>query len=250
MIKEAVKKCPVCDSDMMISELKCPKCNIAIKGEFALVGQNPNGMMAELTADELAFVKEFLRFEGNISTMQKQFGLSYGQIKSLLNDINIKLGNKEEEIMNKIETIEVNNTGKPSDIIKRKLNEMHGEALCSMLKGEPQKIWMTGEGVVFSGYPDLVCKWEILDDIYDKAKALGGKMYRGDSAAQNGKKIGSFEFPLDTIDAYIGVKYYGAQIGKTTTRRSTYYAAVLAWAGVCRNYRSDGEILGGYIIIR
>ena len=68
--------------------------------------------------------------------------------------------------------------------------------------------------------------------------------------AQKGKKIGSEDFPLETIDAYIGVKYYGAEIGKTTTRRSTYYAAILAWAGICYNYKSDGNALGGYIQIK
>ncbi|MBO4594436.1 MAG: DUF2089 family protein, partial [Clostridia bacterium] len=245
MVKEIVKKCPICNSDMVISELKCPKCEIAINGEFLIPNNEHSESSLRLSDEELGFVKDFLRFEGNISMVQKQLGLSYGQVKSILNSINIKIGNKEGKIMNKIETIDVKNSIKASDIIKSKLNETHGEAECPMLKGEPQKIWLTQEGVVFSGYPNLVCKWEIIDDIENKIKELGGKMYRGDGAAQKGRKIGSEEFPLDTIDAYIGIKYYGAQVGKTTTRRSTYYAAILTWAGVCLNYKSDGNSLGG-----
>ena len=250
MLKEIVKKCPVCGEEMYISELKCPKCNIAIKGEFELSKEQSCVNELNLTVEEVSFIKDFLKFEGNFSSLQKQNGQTYVQIKNVLNSINIKIGNKGETTMNKIETIEVNNDNKPSDIIKRKLNEKHGEAECPMLKGDPQKIWLTKEGVVFSGYESLVCEWSIIDDIYNKLKELGGKMYRGDAAAQKGKKIGSEDFPLETIDAYIGVKYYGAEIGKTTTRRSTYYAAILAWAGICYNYKSDGNALGGYIQIK
>ena len=250
MVKEIVKKCPICNSDMIISELKCPKCEIAINGEFSIPSNENAESTLNLSTEELGFVKDFLRFEGNISMIQKQLDLSYGQVKNLLNSINIKIGNKEGEIMNKIDTIEVKNSSKASDIIKSKLSAEHGESLCPMLKGDPQKIWLTQEGVVFSGYPNLVCKWEIIDDIMNKMKELGGKMYRGDGAAQKGRKIGSDEFPLDTIDAYIGIKYYGAQVGKSTTRRSTYYAAILTWAGICFNYKSDGNPLGGYIVIR
>ena len=82
----------------------------------------------------------------------------------------------------------------------------------------------------------------------NKANELGGTMYRGDSAAQNGAKIGSDKLPLDTIDAFISLEFYGANIGNTTTRRSTYYSAILAWAGIVDNYRSKGK--GGYIVVK
>ena len=73
-------------------------------------------------------------------------------------------------------------------------------------------------------------------------------MYRGDAAAQNGAKIGSEELPIDTIDAFIAVEFYGASVGASTLRRSTYYAAILAWAGIVENHRSKGE--GGYIVVK
>ena len=116
-----------------------------------------------------------------------------------------------------------------------------------MLRGKPLKIWLTREGVKNSGFPDLICEWKVFDAIIEKAKELGGKMYRGDSAAQNGEKVGSEKLPLDTIDSFISIRFYDNCIGKATTRRSTYYAAILAWAGICENKRSDGS--GGYIVL-
>ena len=137
---------------------------------------------------------------------------------------------------------------KPSSIIKRKLSEASGVASCPMLKGNPLTIWLENDGVIASGFPALVCEWHIFDAIVEKAKELGGKMYRGDGASQNGAKLGSDELPLDSIDGFISVNFYGGRVGHSTTRRSTYYVAVLAWAGICTNHRSDG--FGGYITLR
>ena len=135
-----------------------------------------------------------------------------------------------------------------SNKIKELLKRNGGTAYCNMLKGSPLSIWLTEGGVANSGFQGFICEWEIFDGIVEKARELGGKMYKGDVAAQNGAKIGSDELPLDTIDAYISLKYYGNKIGNSTLRRSTYYAAILAWAGICTNHRSDGK--GGYIVLK
>ena len=118
-----------------------------------------------------------------------------------------------------------------------------------MLKGEPLDIWVlsSGEGVANSGFSSLVCEWSIFDAIIKKANELGGKMYRGDGAAQKGEKIGTTEFPVDTMDAFLALEFYNGAIGETTTRRSTYYAGILAWAGIVENHRSVGQ--GGYITV-
>ena len=96
-----------------------------------------------------------------------------------------------------------------------------------MLKGAPLDIWVSssGEGIENSGFTSLVCEWHILEAIVNKANELGGVMYRGDVASQSGAKIGSEELPLDTIDAFISVNFYGGSVGSSTLRRSTYYAA-------------------------
>ena len=68
-------------------------------------------------------------------------------------------------------------------------------------------------------------------------------MYLGAGAAQQGQKIGSDSFPVDTIDGFISIEFYGKSVGDKTLRRSTYYAAILDWAGFATNHR------GGYLTV-
>ena len=128
-----------------------------------------------------------------------------------------------------------------------RFNEQGGVVDCPMMRGPAIKIWMTKDGVKNSALPSLLCTWQQFDDILEKAIALGGIMYRGDTAAQNGSRIGSKELPLDTMESFIAMNYFGRKEGETTVRRSTYYAAIMKWAGVCDNCRSDGN--GGYISV-
>ena len=134
--------------------------------------------------------------------------------------------------------------------IKDKFLQCGRIAKMPMLKGEPLDIWIasSGKGVENSGFPALVCEWNILESIVEKANELGGIMYRGDAAAQKGAKIGSPDLSLDTIEAFVSIEFYGGKVGASTTRRSTYYSAILAWAGIVENHRSKGK--GGYITVK
>lgn len=120
-----------------------------------------------------------------------------------------------------------------------------GEVKVAMLRGAPMRIWATEAGVRNSAFASLVLEWHIFDAIVAKAAALGGIMFRGDVAAQQGRPIGSSDFSVDTMDAFISLNFHGSKVGSSTIRRSSYYAAVLAWANICTNNRSSGE--GGYI---
>ena len=241
MSAKILDKCPVCGKEMIISTLKCKNCGIEINGEF-----NIDSQTTLFSEEDMSFIKTFFKYEGNFTKVQAELDIGYVALKAKIKDINIKLGNKEEiEMSEYVENVSLNNVGKASQRIIEKFSECGGVSLCDMIKGDPLKIWLTADGVKNSGFPQLVCEWAILDAIVDKAKELGGRMYRGDSAAQNGAKIGSEALPLDTIDSFISIKYYGKKEGESTLRRSTYYAAILAWAGICKNYRSNG--MGGYI---
>ena len=57
---------------------------------------------------------------------------------------------------------------------------MVAKSECHMLKGEPLTIWLTSDGVKKSWFANFVCEWDIFDTIVDKARELGGTMYRGD----------------------------------------------------------------------
>lgn len=248
MGNKIIKNCPSCGGKLHISQLKCDECGIAINGVFD--EEKEATPFSSLNDDEIKFVKLFLKHEGNLSSMNKQVDLGYGVLKSKLREINAKIGNayvssSDDEVANEYKVPD--NCSVASKKIIEKFKEYNGHASCSMLRGEPLQIWITEEGVRNSGYADLVCEWRILDAIFNKAIELGGKMYRGDSYAQNGVKIGTYGLELDTIDGFISTQFYGKQVGDTTLRRSTYFSAILAWAGLCTNHRSDGR--GGYITI-
>lgn len=245
MSQKIIDKCPSCGNDLSISSLKCNSCGIEIKGDFEI----PKQGFEQLSEQDISFIKTFLKWEGNISSVQKELNIGYLTTKSRLRSINRKLGNgKKYSCDDMVFRFNLGTLGKPSSAIMHKLRINDGGAICPMLRGEPMNIWITPEGVANSAYKDLICEWRIFDAIVCKAYELGKKMYKGDSAAQNGARIGSDELPLDTIDSYISLTFYDKQIGDTTLRRSTYYAAILAWAGICFNSRSmNGE--GGYILL-
>ena len=242
MSTKFIEHCPACGEEMYISTLKCKGCGIEIKGEFektSNLGTSIDEFKNSLSSDELEFIKAFLKYEGNISRLQEELGIGYFAVKSKLKEVNITLGNELELEMDDCKTnIESEDKGLASKRIIDLLKQSGGKAECPMLKGDPLTIWLTNEGVKNSGFANFVCEWNIFDAIVEKTRELGGKMYRGDSAAQNGAKIGSPELPLDSIDAYISIEFYGNQEGKSTLRRSTYYAAILAWAGICKNKRA------------
>lgn len=144
---------------------------------------------------------------------------------------------------------EMANGSKVIKALQEKIIAHGGKSLMPVLKGNPVPFYLspTNDGLISEGLPKVVLEWHIFDAIVKKAISLGGKIYRGDSAAQNGAKIGSDELSLDTIDGFISMHFYGAQVGNTTLRRSTYYAGILDWAGIAVNHRSQGH--GGFITI-
>ena len=241
MSNNILKKCPACGNDLIISELSCQGCGIKISGNFAISD------FGDLESKEWEFVKQFLLVEGNISKMQNEYNKSNGEVKSLLNTINLKLGGKK--MIDKNELTAMSNGSKVIRTLQDKIIACGGQALMPVLKGEPVPFWIssTKGGLESKGLRGVVLEWRIFDAIVKKAISLGGKIYRGDSAAQSGATIGSDDLPLDTIDGFISTEFYGARIGDTTLRRSTYYSGILDWAGIAVNHRSQGR--GGFITI-
>lgn len=245
MKNNTLKSCPVCGKELVITKLKCTNCDMEYSGIFE------SSSFSQLDDMDTEFILAFLKNEGNISKLCNETGRTYASIKAQLNDINVKLGTVKEKKENVDMTIlaESKETGIVK-VIQDKLLSCGGKSKMPMLKGDPLDIWVSssGRGIENSGYVDFVCEWHILEAIVKKANELGGTMYKGDAAAQSGAKIGSADFPIDTIDAFISLEFYGGSIGATTTRRSTYYAAILAWAGIVENHRSKGN--GGFIVVK
>jgi hypothetical protein len=143
--------------------------------------------------------------------------------------------------------VEINkNDGPITRILKGKFNTVGGKVYVPMLRGKDKLFRATREGLYNDGFKGYLCKWEEFDEIINKLQELGGMMYRGDVAAQKGFKLGSDKLPLDTMDGYIALNFHHDKIGRSITRRSTYYACVLACANIVSNRRGkNGK--GGYI---
>lgn len=238
-----VRTCPACGGEMRIAKLSCASCGIEIAGNFNLGG------LERLTDDDLSFVRQFLSVEGNFSGMQRKTGISYSQIKNRLGEINRKLGNTAEEDIPVVDLSVQSDDDAVVEALKRKIAACGGRASMPALRGEPIAIRLSpsGDGIETAGLKGFVFRWGEFSAIVKKANELGGLMYRGDSAAHNGERIGSERLSLDTIDGFVSTHFLGAKVGDTTLRRSTYYAGILAWAGIVTNHRSAGK--GGYITV-
>ena len=245
MRTNVLKLCPVCGKELEITKLMCPDCNMEYSGNFQ------TSIFSKLEDFEIEFILNFLKNEGNMSKLRNESGKTYASIKVILNEIKIKLGlTKEKKECVNMENFSSTKENSIIKVIQDKFLKCGGVSKMPMLKGDPLDIWVSssGEGIENSGFTTLVCEWHILEAIVKKANELGGKMYRGDAGAQKGAKIGSPDLPVDTIEAFLSLEFYGGSIGASTTRRSTYYCAILSWAGIVENRRSEGK--GGYILVK
>jgi hypothetical protein len=79
-------QCPVCGGAMIVTRLKCPECETAIEGQFAL------GRLALLSPEQLEFVEVYLRCDGKIKRVEQELGVSYPTVRSRLNEIITSMG--------------------------------------------------------------------------------------------------------------------------------------------------------------
>ncbi len=76
-------KCPVCNSDLIVTSLHCNNCRTNIQGVFELA----HTPLSNLDAEQLQFVLTFIRCEGKFNRMEEELGLSYPTLRSRFNDI-------------------------------------------------------------------------------------------------------------------------------------------------------------------
>jgi len=78
--------CPACGRELLVTELNCPGCLAAIKGEFSL------GLFARLNKDQQRFVLVFVRNRGNLRDVEHELGLSYPSVRARLDQVIAALG--------------------------------------------------------------------------------------------------------------------------------------------------------------
>ncbi|MCG3141482.1 MAG: hypothetical protein HDKAJFGB_02767 [Anaerolineae bacterium] len=85
------EQCPACGGPIVITEIRCDACQLKMQGEFK------PGLFSSLSADQLTFVRTFLRVRGNLSEMEKALGVSYPTIRNKLDEINQTLESAENQ---------------------------------------------------------------------------------------------------------------------------------------------------------
>lgn len=110
--------CPSCQTTLRPKVLACPHCDIKVEGPFQL------NEFATLAADDLHFLRIFVRCEGRIREMESSLGLSYPTIRARLTALKHKLAGEE--------TAE----GKPAEADNRDAGPDAGQILAKLQAGE------------------------------------------------------------------------------------------------------------------
>jgi len=80
-MKPSLNACPVCGGDLLVAQYHCESCDTRIEGRFI------NSAFPGLTAEQMEFIKTFVRCEGKITRMESELGLSYPTIRNRLQDV-------------------------------------------------------------------------------------------------------------------------------------------------------------------
>ena len=91
MKREVPGSCPICDSEIKVTEIKCKKCEIVIQGEFDLC------KFCRLNDQQKYFVEVFIKNRGNIKEIEKDLGISYPTVRNKLDDVISALGHRVEK---------------------------------------------------------------------------------------------------------------------------------------------------------
>lgn len=112
--------CPVCGGDLRVEVVKCRHCNTTLQNQFGF------SVFEKLNDEQTEFVLMFLKYEGSIKEMEKQFKVSYPTIKSRLQDIKKILNlNEGKTTISNMEILDMLSRGEitpeqAADMIKNK----------------------------------------------------------------------------------------------------------------------------------
>jgi len=108
-MNNVIGECPICQSDLVVSKLKCTSCKTEISGEFKLSKFN------YLSKEHLYFIEVFIKNRGNIKQIEKELGISYPTVKRSIDEVIVSLGyeiseeekTSKEEVFKKLEKGEI-----------------------------------------------------------------------------------------------------------------------------------------------
>ena len=92
-MQKLFNQCPACGSPLVITECKCPACQLQMRGEFQ------PGQLSNLSDETLTFIKVFLTARGNLTEVERVLGISYPTIRNKLDEINSILNRNNDTII-------------------------------------------------------------------------------------------------------------------------------------------------------
>lgn len=81
-----LSRCPVCNSKLKITRLKCTNCGTVIENDFEL------SKFSYLSAEQLNFIEIFIKSRGSIKEVEKELGISYPTVRTKLDEVVAALG--------------------------------------------------------------------------------------------------------------------------------------------------------------
>jgi hypothetical protein len=125
-MKPSLNKCPVCGDNLLVARYHCNTCDTVIEGRFE------NSAFPGLTAEQIEFVKTFVRCEGKINRMEGELNLSYPTIRNRLHETIRAMGYEP----GKDESVEVSEEKRHSVLEDLDAGKISAEDAMRMLRGE------------------------------------------------------------------------------------------------------------------
>ena len=238
-MNKLISKCPCCSSTLNITSLQCPDCGVELRNTFE------QSAFDRLGSDQMNFLLSFLRYRGNLKSLQEEMEISYPTAKKRLDELLIALEIMQEETsITKQEVVDMSNismdrnSNRPSEIIKAKLMDNGGHVTVYTARGLPCEVWINADGTSFTS-DKLPIKppyeYRVFDVIVDLLVSQGGRARKG-----NGRnyKLGESNCDKTTVVGAVAIDR-GNRIGDSVFDPVFVLAAILEWAGIAHNERGE-----------
>ena len=245
-MSKLISKCPCCNGTLNITSLQCPDCGVELRNTFE------QSTFDRLDEDQMNFLLSFLRYRGNLKSLQEEIGLSYPTAKKRLEELLVTLeiaqeenNSAKQEVMDMSSISANRNSNRASEIIKTKLMDNGGRVTVYTARGLPCEVWMNADGTSFTS-DKLPIKppyeYRIFDVIVDLLVSQGGRARKG-----NGRnyKLGERNCDKTTVVGAVALDR-GYTIGNSVFDPVFVFAALLEWAGIAHNERGELELTHQY----
>ena len=82
-MKNVPDRCPICESELIVTEMYCASCATTISGQFEML----SSPLHLLNSKQLNFVLTFIRCEGKFNRMEEELEISYPTLRNRFNEI-------------------------------------------------------------------------------------------------------------------------------------------------------------------